>query len=193
MSCLFMTRERATGCFTSPCATWREPTCGRRSRSACGCRQKRRFSCSARRPGRSATPPTVLRPDLPHAVDEVFARVLAKRPGDRWGSCREFMAAAQQALGSPAEPRYGPRASRGRGTGAGAVGGAVYQLWASLHHAVRFRGTRMCGTAGRMNMNDIPTGNLEVEPVCPQASRRCQCRLETRYGHGAEWPRDGDQ
>jgi serine/threonine protein kinase len=44
---------------------------------------------------------------------------------------------------------------------------AVYQLWASLHHAVLFRGTMMCGTAGRMNMNDIPTGNLEVEPACP--------------------------
>jgi hypothetical protein len=44
---------------------------------------------------------------------------------------------------------------------------AVYQLWASLHHAVLFRGTEMCGTAGRMNLHDIPTGNLEVLPVCP--------------------------
>lgn len=44
---------------------------------------------------------------------------------------------------------------------------AVYQLWAALHHAVLFRGTEMCGTAGRMNMNDIPTGNLKVIPVCP--------------------------
>jgi serine/threonine-protein kinase len=44
---------------------------------------------------------------------------------------------------------------------------AVYQLWASLHHAVLFRGTEMCGTAERMNVNDIPTGNLKVLPVCP--------------------------
>jgi hypothetical protein len=44
---------------------------------------------------------------------------------------------------------------------------AVYQLWASLHHAVLFRGTEMCGTAERMNLHDIPTGNLEVIPVCP--------------------------
>jgi hypothetical protein len=43
----------------------------------------------------------------------------------------------------------------------------VYQLWASLHHTVLLRGTEMCGTAGRMNMNDIPTGNLIVFPVCP--------------------------
>jgi len=44
---------------------------------------------------------------------------------------------------------------------------AVYQLWASLHHAVLFRGTEMCGTAERMNLHDIPTGNLQVIPVCP--------------------------
>ncbi|HUN31090.1 MAG TPA: hypothetical protein VMU95_03650 [Trebonia sp.] len=45
--------------------------------------------------------------------------------------------------------------------------GDVYQLWASLHHAVLFRGTEMCGTAPRMNARDIPTGNLKVVPVCP--------------------------
>jgi len=44
---------------------------------------------------------------------------------------------------------------------------AVYQLWASLHHAVLFRGTEFCGTADRMNMHDIPTGNLKVVPACP--------------------------
>jgi hypothetical protein len=44
---------------------------------------------------------------------------------------------------------------------------AVYQLWASLHHAVLFRGTEMCGTADRMNAADIPTGNLKVVPACP--------------------------
>ena len=44
---------------------------------------------------------------------------------------------------------------------------AVYQLWASLHHAVLFRGTEMCGTAQRMNLRDIPTGNLAILPVCP--------------------------
>jgi hypothetical protein len=44
---------------------------------------------------------------------------------------------------------------------------AVYQLWASLHHAVLFRGTEMCGTAERMNFAEIPTGNLKVLPACP--------------------------
>jgi serine/threonine protein kinase len=45
------------------------------------------------------TRPTLLRPDLPLAIDGVFARVLAKQPGDRFDSCREFMEAASAALG----------------------------------------------------------------------------------------------
>jgi serine/threonine protein kinase len=48
------------------------------------------------------TMPTVLRPELPPEVDEVFGRVLAKRPEDRYGSCREFVDAARYALGLPA-------------------------------------------------------------------------------------------
>jgi hypothetical protein len=45
------------------------------------------------------TRPTVLRPELPPEIDEVFARVLAKRPDERYGSCREFVQAARVALG----------------------------------------------------------------------------------------------
>src|SRR6476659_7072228 len=45
------------------------------------------------------TMPTVLRPDLPPEVDQVFGRVLAKRPDERYGSCREFVQAARLALG----------------------------------------------------------------------------------------------
>jgi serine/threonine protein kinase len=50
------------------------------------------------------TLPTVLRPDLPPALNKVFARVLSKDPGDRYGTCREFMVAARGALGPMAEP-----------------------------------------------------------------------------------------
>jgi serine/threonine-protein kinase len=54
----------------------------------------------------SPTMPTVLRPDLPPAVDGVFARVLAKQPGDRYANCREFIEAMRVALGSQAaDPR----------------------------------------------------------------------------------------
>src|SRR5256885_3933087 len=45
------------------------------------------------------TMPTVLRPDLPPEIDSVFGRVLSKQPGDRYGSCREFIDAARKALG----------------------------------------------------------------------------------------------
>jgi hypothetical protein len=47
-------------------------------------------------------PPTFLRPDLPPEVDDVFARVLAKDPGDRFETCREFIATARDALGMTA-------------------------------------------------------------------------------------------
>jgi serine/threonine-protein kinase len=54
----------------------------------------------------SPTMATALRPDLPPAVDEVFARVLAKEPGDRYANCREFIEAMRVALGSlAADPR----------------------------------------------------------------------------------------
>jgi DNA-binding beta-propeller fold protein YncE len=42
---------------------------------------------------------TSLRPDLPPAVDAVFARALEKAPGDRWPSCRDFANALRSALG----------------------------------------------------------------------------------------------
>ena len=50
------------------------------------------------------TQPTAIRPDLPPEVDDVFARVLAKQPGDRYRDCREFMEAARAALGDNATP-----------------------------------------------------------------------------------------
>jgi len=43
--------------------------------------------------------PTVLRPELPPEIDDVFGRVLAKRPDERYRSCREFVEAARMAMG----------------------------------------------------------------------------------------------
>ena len=43
-------------------------------------------------------PLTVLRPDLPGAVDEVLARALAKSPKDRFPSCGDFADALREAL-----------------------------------------------------------------------------------------------
>ena len=49
----------------------------------------------------SQPPPAVTsrRPELPPAVDEVFARALAKAPADRWPNCQEFARALRSALG----------------------------------------------------------------------------------------------
>jgi serine/threonine-protein kinase len=55
---------------------------------------------------------TSSRPDLPAAVDAVFARALAKSPGDRFTQCADFSAALRSALGlMPA----GEQAAQGTG------------------------------------------------------------------------------
>jgi serine/threonine protein kinase len=47
--------------------------------------------------------PSTVCAELPPGLDDVFARVLAKRPADRYASCREFVDAARVALaGVPA-------------------------------------------------------------------------------------------
>ncbi|MFC9892381.1 serine/threonine-protein kinase [Nocardia sp. NPDC127579] len=53
-------------------------------------------------------PPKIsaLRPDLPPALDAVIAKVMAKDPAERYGTCREFIVEAQAALyGTPAHQR----------------------------------------------------------------------------------------
>ena len=63
----------------------------------------------------SQEPPTVTsrRPDLPPAVDAVFARALAKAPGDRWAGCQEFAQALRAAVGIIADSAE--RAAQGSG------------------------------------------------------------------------------
>jgi Protein kinase domain len=57
-------------------------------------------------------PPSLVRPGLPPAIDEVFTRVLAKDPADRYADCREFVEAARAALPT-ARPRSRPTWSPG--------------------------------------------------------------------------------
>src|SRR5207248_3160652 len=47
-------------------------------------------------------PPTSLRPELPPAIDGVIAQALAKDPDARFDTCREFVAAARDALATSA-------------------------------------------------------------------------------------------
>jgi serine/threonine protein kinase len=77
------------------------------------------------------TMPTILRPELPPEVDEVFGRVLAKRPDERYGSCREFVEAARHALGLPdtgsaaySSPASSPGASSPGASSPGVLTGA---------------------------------------------------------------------
>jgi serine/threonine protein kinase len=58
-------------------------------------------------------PPVFVSPGLPPAVHGVFARVLAKSPGDRYASCGDFADALRDALGlDPYDPsRSAPRAA----------------------------------------------------------------------------------
>ncbi|MFE6862756.1 serine/threonine-protein kinase [Nocardia sp. NPDC057668] len=59
---------------------------------------------------------TAARPDLPAALDDVLARVLAKDPGDRFATCLEFTDAAAAALaGRGAPPSFaGPSGESAR-------------------------------------------------------------------------------
>ncbi|QZL09337.1 serine/threonine protein kinase (plasmid) [Streptomyces sp. BHT-5-2] len=71
--------------------------------------------------------PGAARPDLPPAVDAVFARALAKTPEERYGTCRGFVAALRAAgrVGSAGMPAPVPTRSdvpaggADRGTGPG--------------------------------------------------------------------------
>jgi Protein kinase domain/Domain of unknown function (DUF4328) len=60
-----------------------------------------------------APPPqvTALRPDLPPAIDQVVARVMAKDPAARFPTCRALLTAAREALGSPPAPTAPPPAA----------------------------------------------------------------------------------
>ncbi|MBF6132465.1 serine/threonine protein kinase [Nocardia otitidiscaviarum] len=45
-----------------------------------------------------------MNPELPHAIDTVIARAMAKQPGDRYDSCTAFAAAAAAGLAGTPEP-----------------------------------------------------------------------------------------
>ncbi|GII60126.1 hypothetical protein Skr01_02110 [Sphaerisporangium krabiense] len=56
-------------------------------------------------------PLTPYRTDLPHAVNRVMGRALAKSPGERYATCREFVTALRDAI-SAEEPHSPPEGRR---------------------------------------------------------------------------------
>lgn len=66
-------------------------------------------------------PLTPYRPDLPHAVNPVLARALAKNPAERYGSCREFVSALRDAISGGEQP------ASGQPPGGHSPGGQTYQ------------------------------------------------------------------
>ncbi|MEV6273858.1 protein kinase [Nocardia sp. NPDC051832] len=51
---------------------------------------------------------SAVHPGLPAALDQVFARAMAKNPAERYATCREFTDAAARALGGEAPPHTSP-------------------------------------------------------------------------------------
>ncbi|MET8158629.1 protein kinase [Sphaerisporangium sp. NPDC005289] len=59
-------------------------------------------------------PLTPYRPDLPHSVNQVMLRALAKSPNERYVTCRQFVAALRDAISSDDQPTGVQQASPGR-------------------------------------------------------------------------------
>ncbi|WP_248959555.1 serine/threonine-protein kinase [Sphaerisporangium perillae] len=49
-------------------------------------------------------PLTPYRPDLPHSVNQVMSRALAKSPAERYATCRQFVAALRDAISAEDQP-----------------------------------------------------------------------------------------
>jgi tRNA A-37 threonylcarbamoyl transferase component Bud32 len=99
----------------------------------------------------SAPPPVARseRPELPAAVDSVFARVLAKSPADRYGSCQEFTGALRAALGLKTYVADAPAAPDQAHLEPGGAGDATVDPDAANRFAFRVRGPGGVGTDPR--------------------------------------------
>jgi protein kinase-like protein len=139
-------------------------------------------------------PPTSLRPELPAAVDEVFARVLAKSPADRYASCQDFAADLRAALGvspylvdGPAGPRPAGPVGAADGddatlapSGAGAVVGSGFGSGSGSgqsNGAGQGGGSGQSGGSGRRD-GTVPGG---TEPLMTAAGSTGPARRSRAY------------
>ena len=136
------------------------------------------------------TMPTVLRPDLPPEIDEVFGRVLAKRPGRRYQSCREFIDAARMALGifGPGRTPSPTGSRRPAWTPARRLAAMRERRRTGIPGAAR-PATRMWPTPARRAASP-PYRSLRVLASPGAASRARSSRLRAAAQYGSAWRRD---
>jgi serine/threonine-protein kinase len=126
------------------------------------------------------TLPTALRPDLPPAIDQVFARVLAKDPGDRYESCKDFMAAAREALGHLADlpsPSGSPRPPR---TGSSYPAESAAMAYQATHDSVTAFRAPTAGWSSFTAAPPLPPTGQPVLPRPPGGKRRKEQRARGR-------------
>lgn len=74
--------------------------------------------------GHSPTPPSVINPQLPAAIDAVVARALAKKRDERFATARDFAVALQAAIRRASDQTIVPPANPGKQAGAGETRGS---------------------------------------------------------------------
>ncbi len=134
-------------------------------------------------------PPTSVRPDLPRGIDDVFSKVLAKLPGDRYDSCRAFMNDAGYALGL-AEP-MSASGSLGMMPGSGAVpyqpepAAGGYLSSELTHDRYESRGDPTSSWPVSQPVPPLPTTADPI--VAPPGSGRRGGGRRRRRGRGGGW------
>ena len=132
--------------------------------------------------------PTVLRPELPPEIDEVFGRVLAKRPDERYGSCREFVEAARMAMGI-----FGPGTIEAYMAGHGTTyalhntfGGSTTSAWRPEHDRPCRRDARYRDAVADLlwgRAAQPPQGYRRARPACGRGWRNRRRRGQAAGRH----------
>ena len=121
-------------------------------------------------------------PDLPPALDDVLARALAKRPDDRFDTCRDFMIAAREALSA------GAATGRRRESEPATVLDTAVVMTPPLTEATNGSSAR----SGARPRHDEAPGTAEERPPADQAPRTPEERPPADGGSSGTPPSRGD-
>jgi len=124
-------------------------------------------------------PLTPYRPELPHAVNAVMARALAKSPAERYATCQQFVAALQEAINSSPDPAVpyaevprqpgpvsGPTVAQLAAAGGGPITGAnTWPPGGSGPHSIP-------GAGGPPGVSSVPPGAMYTQPTGEYRRRR---------------------